>query len=321
MADVHNDPAAFQEFQDALGTRDPKTIAVYLKTMRDFVAWLATQPGGAPFHLGLVTETAIRGYMDSLQRAGRAPRTRSKALSALRRFCRWAMDEGYLRRNPARSMERPTVVALAPTELDEKQRFVLKQLVEQQTTLRFAAIFALGYWAGLRISEIARLRLDQCQINQRAGSITLLDAKGGKTRTFDLHNMARRALYDYLFPTRPQDRERDEESLYVFTSQRAAWLRQQGQPDHLSERGIEHLWMQTKQQGTHEEWGHIASVTFHDLRHDFAHRARATGWSLEEIAVYLGHQTKDGAPAIATTVRYTLPSRQQLKERIQVLPG
>ena len=263
----------------------------------------------------------MRGYMDSLQQAGRAPRTRSKALSGLRRFCRWAMDEGYLRRNPARLMERPTVVALAPTELSEKQRFVLKQLVEQHASRRFAAIFALGYWAGLRISEIATLRLDQCQINQRAGSITLLDAKGGKTRTLDLHNMARRALYDYLFPARPQDRERDEESAYVFTSQRAAWLRQQGRPDHLSERGIEHLWMQVKQKGNHEEWGRIAQVTFHDLRHDFAHRARQAAWSLEEIAVYLGHQTKDGAPAIATTVRYTLPSRHQLKERIQELPG
>lgn len=133
--------------------------------------------------------------------------------------------------------------------------------------------------------------------------------------------MARRVLYEYLFPVRPQDRERDEESPYVFTSQRAAWLRQQGQPDHLSERGIEHLWIQVKHKGNHEEWERIAGVTFHDLRHDFAHRARAAGWSLEEIAVYLGHQTKDGAPALATTVRYTLPSRQQLKERIQELPG
>jgi site-specific recombinase XerD len=321
MPSGSNDPSLFQEFQDALGTRDPKTIATYLTTIRHFVAWLATQPGGTPFHVGLVTETAVRGYMDSLQSAGRAHRTRSKALSALRRFCRWAMDEGYLRRNPARLMERPTVVAMAPTELSEKQRFVLKQLVEQHASRRFAAIFALGYWAGLRISEIATLRLDLCQINQRAGSITLLDAKGGKTRTLDLHTMARRALSEYLFPTCAQDRERDEESLYVFTSQRAAWLRQQGRPDHLSERGIEHLWMQAKQQGTHEEWQRIAGVTFHDVRHDFAHRAREAFWSLEEIAVYLGHQTKDGAPAIANTVRYTLPSRRQLKERIQKLPG
>ena len=33
--------------------------------------------------------------------------------------------------------------------------------------------------------EIAALRLDQCTINQRVGSITLLDAKGGKTRTLE----------------------------------------------------------------------------------------------------------------------------------------
>jgi integrase len=107
----------------------------------------------------------------------------------------------------------------------------------------------------------------------------------------------------------------------VFTSQRAAWLRQHGHPDHLSARGIEHLWMHVKQKGTHEAWQLIAEVTFHDLRHDFAHRARAAGWSLEEIAVYVGHQTKDGVPAITTTVRYTLPSRKALKERIQTVEG
>jgi hypothetical protein len=32
-------------------------------------------------------------------------------------------------------------------------------------------------------------------------------------------------------------------------------------------------------------------------------------------------KTMDGAPAIATTVRYTLPSRQQLKEQLQRLQG
>src|SRR6266699_3346731 len=155
MSTMSNETPSLREFAAALAARDPKTIATYLTPMQNFVAWLAAQPGGAPFHLGLVTETAVHGYVDALQTAGRAPRTRSKALSGLRRFCQWAMDEGYLRRNPARSMERPTVVAVAPTELSEKQRFVLKQLVEQHATRRFVAIFALGYWTGLRISEIA----------------------------------------------------------------------------------------------------------------------------------------------------------------------
>jgi hypothetical protein len=50
--------SVLQEFRATLGARDPKTVATYLTTMRDFVAWLAAQPGGTPFHLGLVTETA-----------------------------------------------------------------------------------------------------------------------------------------------------------------------------------------------------------------------------------------------------------------------
>jgi site-specific recombinase XerC len=88
--------------------------------------------------------------MDFLATTKRAPRTRSKALSVIRRFCQWAVDEGHLRRNPARAMERPTVVAVAPTELSGKQRFVLKTMVERYATPRIAAIFTLGYWAGLR---------------------------------------------------------------------------------------------------------------------------------------------------------------------------
>lgn len=74
-----DDPPVLQEFAASLGTRDPKTVATYLTTVRDFVAWLALQPGGTVFHLGLVTETAVRGYMDFLATTNRAPRTRSKA--------------------------------------------------------------------------------------------------------------------------------------------------------------------------------------------------------------------------------------------------
>ena len=69
------------------------------------------------------------------------------------------------------------------------------------------------------------------------------------------------------------------------------------------------------------EWQLIARVTFHDLRHDFAHRARAAGWSLEEVAYYLGHLSKTGTPAIQTTVRYTQVSRDQVRPKLRQIPG
>jgi len=318
---ARSDPEPVRAFIHFLDGKDPKTIVAYRGTLRTFVTWLATMPGGDPFRMDLVTAAAIRGYLESLKAAGRAPRTQAKAITALQRFCRWAQDEGLLHRNPVAHIERPTVTALAPTELAPEARFVINTLVERSDSKRLAAIVALAYWAALRISEVATLRIDHCAVNQRSGTIMIVDSKGGKTRTIDLHNAARRALYAYLYENAHAPDARDPESCSIFTGQRAAWLRRHGRPDHLSPRAIEHLWMGLKRSATRAEWEHIKDITFHDLRHDWAHRARATGWLLEEIAVYAGHQTKDGAPAITTTVRYTLPSRQQLKQRLHDLSG
>ena len=159
------DPLLLEDFRASLVTRHPLTQRAYLGTLRDFLAWLAQQPAGNPFHIESLTQTAVQGYLDVLKSRGAAPRTRSRAIVALRRFGQWAVDEEYLRRNPARQLERPTVVALAPTELSGKQRFVLKSLVERLASPRLTAIFTLGYWAGLRVSEVAALRVDQCHVN------------------------------------------------------------------------------------------------------------------------------------------------------------
>jgi site-specific recombinase XerD len=108
------------------------------------------------------------GWHNSRAAKGRAPRTRSQALTVLRRFCRWVVAEGMLSRNPANRIVRPTVVTTAPRELTDEQRYVLKQRIEVEQSTRLKAIFALAYWAGLQISEIANLRYAVCQINQRA---------------------------------------------------------------------------------------------------------------------------------------------------------
>ena len=131
--------------------------------------------------------------------------------------------------------------------------------------------------------------------------------KGEKFRDIDLLNEARRPLYDYL-----QHGGRDSCSPYVFTSQRN---------DQLTEAGIHHWFRSLKRQANKEQWDLIADLSFHDLRHDFAHRAREAGWTLEEIAYYLGHVTVKGTPAIQTTARYTQVNRAQVKEKLQGLKG
>lgn len=309
-------PTQFSEFKDSLQGRDAKTVKAYVLALGSFASWLEIQPGGSPFDAGKIDTVAIDSYLAHLVNHRRSPHTQRLAVTALRAYGDWAVSQGLLSRNPARRVSLPPVEQMAPRELTSDQRFALKTLVKRDNSPRFSAIFALGYWTGLRISEIATLRLEDVTVNQRSGSINVVDSKGGKNRQLDLHNESRRALREYL-----ATRERDLNSQHLFTSQRATWLRERGKPDNLSPRGISYLWSKMKHSAPFQFHELIADVTMHDLRHDFAHRARQSGWTLEEIAVYLGHQTQSGTPAIATTVRYTLPSRKQLKRRLKTLAG
>lgn len=120
------------------------------------------------------------------------------------------------------------------------------------------------------------------------------------------NNEARKPLYEYLRTSGEADRT------YVFPSQRS---------DRLTEEGIHYLFRTLKARATKDQWAYIHDLTFHDLRHDFAHRARQAGWSLEEVAYYLGHMTKKGTPAIQTTARYTQVSREQVKEKLKRIKG
>src|SRR5713101_10187472 len=71
----------------------------------------------------------------------------------------------------------------------------------------------------------------------------------------------------------------------------------------------QHRFKQLKATAIEAEASFIRDVTFHDLRHDFAHRAKKEARLDDgELAVYLGHITKRGTPAIQTTARYTQPS-------------
>ena len=83
-----------------------------------------------------------------------------------------------------------------------------------------------------------------------------------------------------------------------------------------------HQWFRkVKSRATKDEWDLIHDITFHDLRHDWAHRAREADWSLEEIAIYLDHIDNKCKPAIQTTVRYTQPTQEQLRIKLKDLKG
>lgn len=294
--------------QACLSKRNDATVDAYLRILRQFTEWVAKRPGhGKQFHPNQLTTTVAEGYLSFLKDRGYSVGHRQRVKSVINQFCQWLIDEKeVLKRNPMRGIEINAQQQLSPRVLSPDQRFVLRNLVEKADDLRGQALFALGYWAGCRVSDASHLLIEHTHVGPKLGWLHV-GYKGEKFRDIDLLNEARRPLYDYL-----QHGGRDVTSPYVFTSQRSS---------HLTEDGI-HAWFRTlKRQANKEEWDLIADLSFHDLRHDFAHRAREAGWSLEEVAYYLGHVTMKGTPAIQTTVRYTQVSRAHVKEKLKLLKG
>lgn len=299
---------------EVLASRDAATIATYSRILRSFAHWLAHRPGNhEQFHPQAITRTAIEFFLATLPSSS----YKKQAKAALSGFCTWLLEEKHLLdRNPTRGVNVPAQALLAPRELSDDQRYVLRDLVEREADLRGQAVFVLGYWAGCRVSDVSWLLLDQVHTTSKAGWMTV-GHKGGKTRTIDLVNEARRPLHEYI-----EQGER-KASAYVFTSQREKKRVGAGEFDgwRWSEDGIHQWWQQMKALARAAEYEVISDVTFHDLRHDFGHRARAAGWSLEEVAYYLGHITASGTPAIATTIRYTQVSREAVKRKLKDIRG
>jgi site-specific recombinase XerD len=294
------------EYLKTLSGKSASTVEAYERILRRLTAWIAERPGGdGGFRAELLTRTAVETYLSELGTSRYSANHRAKVKSAVSGFGRWLVEEkGLLPSNPARGVEVPPHQQLAPRVLSPDQRYVLRNLVERDGSRRSAALFALGYWAGCRVSDASWLRVADTHLGPKVGWIRV-GRKGGKSRDIDLLNEARKPLKEYI-----ESEERNPASPFVFTSQRT---------ERLGEAGI-HYWFRTlKARATKGEWELIGDVTYHDLRHDFAHRAREAGWHLEEIAYYLGHTTKRGTPAVQTTARYTQVSREQVKEKLKAL--
>ena len=299
--------ALLGEYEQFLSGKAQGTMEAYLRTARQLMGWLAQRPDNqGRFQPLQLTQTAVESYLAYLEQEGFSLNHRARVKSSISTFANFLIEEkGLLQRNPTRSIELPPVPLLAPPLLSHEQRSILRSLVDQDQDRRGAALFALGYWAGCRVSELSWLQMARTHVGPQEGWLQVGD-QGGKAREIDLLKQARQPLYDYLQATV------DTPRTYVFLSQRS---------ERLTEEGIYYWFRTLKAQATTGQWGVIAEITFNDLRHDFAQRAHEAGWAMEEVAYYMGEGTRVGAPALQSTIPSTQTSREQLKHKLNNVKG
>jgi site-specific recombinase XerD len=299
--------ALLSEYEQFLSGKAKGTTEAYLRTVRHLLGWVALRPGNqGQFQPPQLTQSSVEMYLTHLEQEGLSLNHRARVKSTISNFAQFLIEEkGLLQRNPTRGIELPTTPLLAPRTLSDEQRSLLRSLVEHQATQRGAALFALGYWAGCRVSEVSWLKMAHTHVGPKEGWLHV-GHDGRNWRDIDLVNEAREPLYAYLQAT--HDRERS----YVFISQRS---------ERLTEQGIYYWFRTLKAQAPKDQWEVIEDLTFHNLRRDFTDRAQEAGWSPEEVAYYLGDVTRQGVPAIHTSVRSRPVSREQVKRKLKDIKG
>jgi site-specific recombinase XerD len=274
------------EYEQFLSGKAQGTREAYLRTVRHLIGWVTQLPSHeGSFEPRQLTQTVVESYLMHLEQEGLSLTHRTRVKSTISNFAQFLIEEkGLLQRNPTRGIELPPVPLHVPCQLSHEQRAILCSLVEQADDRRGAALFALGYWAGCRVSDVSWLQMAHTQVGPQMGKLHV-GAKGSKGRDIELLNKARQPLYAYLQATGDATRK------YVFRSQRS---------ERLTEEGIHYWFRSLKARASEVQWMVIQDLTFHDLRHDFAFRAREAGWSLEKIAHYLGSASLTGVPALST---------------------
>ena len=248
----------------------------------------------------------IRAFLTRLARAGMAPRTSARRLSALRQFYRFLLSEGLRGDDPSAGIDSPRQGRPLPKILSEAEvNALLAKAQEGQgpEARRLAALVELLYATGLRVSELVGLRLAAAQRDQR---LLIVQGKGGKERMVPLSQAARQSLSDYLgvrehfLPkTGKGAKAAKAPSPWLFPSHAAA--------GHLTRHRVAQL-LKELAIGAGID---AAKVSPHVLRHAFASHLLDHGADLRSLQKMLGHAD------ISTTQIYTHVLSERLKSLVQ----
>ncbi|MBI2252211.1 MAG: tyrosine-type recombinase/integrase [Armatimonadetes bacterium] len=169
--------------------------------------------------------------------------------------------------------------------LTQEEVELLLKIVYQSNSLRDIAIFELFYAAGMRISELVNLNINQIDFK----NLTIrLRGKGDKDRLVLINQSAKESLENYL------NNRLNKNSNILFLSRNNK---------RLSSRMVEYIFAKyLKKTGINKE------ATPHTLRHSFATHLLEKGADLMTIKELLGHEN------LSTTQIYTNISLSHIKE-------
>jgi len=296
--DVQQELARWRAHLGAERRMSPKTVEAYGRDAHQFLAFLVEHLGGAPTlkQLARLTPADIRAFLAARRADGIGGRSLMRSLAGIRSFARFLEREGKGQvgvlaavRAPkvAKSLPKPLAAAeatrLADADLragDEREPWIL---------VRDAAVLALLYGSGLRVSEALGLKRREMP-EPGQGDVITVTGKGNKQRMVPVLPQVVQAVADYvaLCP-------------YRLPPEGPLFVGAKGGP--LSPRIVQLAMAELR-----GALGLPDSATPHALRHSFATHLLSRGGDLRAIQELLGHAS------LSTTQMYTAVDAERLLE-------
>ncbi|HEX9337116.1 MAG TPA: site-specific tyrosine recombinase XerD [Pseudonocardiaceae bacterium] len=265
---------------------------------RDLNRYLGHLTAAGITELADVTEGRITGFLAVLREGDAdhpplAASSAARAVVAVRGLHRFALLEGLIEIDAARSVKPPALPRRLPKALplDDVVRLLEAAGSDEPRSLRDRALLELLYSTGARISEAIGLDLDGVD---RTDRVVLLDGKGGKQRLVPIGRPALDALDAYLVRVRPSLAGKGRGTPAVFLNARGGRLSRQS------------AWQALKDAA--DRAGIRAPVSPHTLRHSFATHLLEGGADVRVVQELLGHAS------VTTTQVYTLVTVTTLRE-------
>ena len=219
-------------------------------------------------------------------------RSVARHLVSLRQFFRFLLSEELIPEDPVVTVESPKFRKSLPQFLsvEEVDLLLAQPDVSSALGLRDKAMIELLYSAGLRVSELCNLAVDDLHVD--AGSLRCI-GKGNKERLVPVGKRALAVLQLYIKKARP-------EILGEHTSKYLFIIRKGNKLDRIA------FWKNLALYG--RKAGLRKALTPHMLRHSFATHLLDRGADLRSVQMMLGHSD------ISTTQIYTHVVEERLKQ-------
>ncbi len=255
----------------------PHTRSAYRRDLQGFATWCDAQGLRRWEQVGA---RQVRTLVAARHRAGLAPRSLQRLLSAIRSFYKYLQREGRVPVNPALDAGAPRAPRELPHTLDADQvGRLLEGRPEGARASRDLAIVELLYSSGLRLAELVALDVEDLDLDDATVRVT---GKGRKIRVVPVGRYALGALRHWL-------------------GLRASWAAPGERAMFVGRRG-RRIAARTVQRRLHVlalRQGIGTRVHPHLLRHSFATHLLESSGDLRAVQELLGHAD------IGTTQIYT----------------